>query len=215
MVYTFKKDNLKKGDYFIHDNVNYLVYENQRLIDDDIDHVKQRAVECNVSFMIGETSYQGYFVSTLRRYNNEEFQGKQLLNPDEKPLLILPTNNEITISTEFLIENKPWRVVEYDYITNKGITYYYLERGIIRNIVEEPETTSLQARSFGFATELPTLEALVEHTFETTDGVFSAMPAVDILKKTSTSVTFSIPYGVEEVTIFTSLLNNVIYRVVK
>jgi hypothetical protein len=107
MVYTFKKDNLKKGDYFIHDNVNYLVYENQRLIDDDIDHVKQRAVECNVSFMIGETSYQGYFVSTLRRYNNEEFQGKQLLNPDEKPLLILPTNNEITISTEFLIENKP------------------------------------------------------------------------------------------------------------
>lgn len=213
IVYTFNKDKLQKGDYFIYDDVNYLVYEQDKLTDENINHRKQRAVECNVSFKLGEESFLGYFVSTMRRYNKEEFQGRQLLNPEEKPLLILPTNNILTISSEFLIEKKPWRVVEYDYITNKGITYYYLERGIIRNVQEE-ESAEPMLMPLNSSVELPALEALTEYTFETTDGVFSSTPAVEIIKKTSSTVTFTIPFGIEEVTIFTSELDNVLYRVV-
>ena len=213
IVYTFNKDKLQKGDYFIYDDVNYLVYEQDRLTDENINHRKQRAVECNVSFKLGEESFLGYFVSTMRRYNKEEFQGRQLLNPEEKPLLILPTNNILTISSEFLIEKKPWRVVEYDYITNKGITYYYLERGIIRNVQEE-ESAEPMLMPLNSSVELPTLEALTEYTFDTTDGVFSSTPAVEIIKKTSSAITFIIPFGIEEVTIFTSELDNVLYRVV-
>jgi hypothetical protein len=107
IVYTFQKDDLRKGDYFVHDHVNYLVYENQKLVDDNLNHNKQRAVECNVSFNFQDQNFLGYFVSSLRRYNSEEFQGKQVLNPEEKPLLILPKNSQLTINSEFIIEKKP------------------------------------------------------------------------------------------------------------
>lgn len=216
MVYTFQNDDLRKGDYFIHDHVNYLVYENQKLVDDNLNHVKQKAVECNVSFNFGEEVYQGYFKSSLRRYNDEEFQGKQVLNPEEKPLLILPKNANLTINSEFIIEGKPWRIIEYDDITNKGITYYYLERGIKTNVVEPiEEIEPLTVSAFSTSVEIPTLNAFDEHSFETVDGVFSSMPKVNIVERTSTLIKFTIPFGVEEITIFTGIEGNVIYKVVE
>lgn len=138
LVYTFIKDELQKADYFVYENVNYLVYETNKLTDDDITYKKQKAVECNVSFNIGENIYTGYFMSSVRRKENPDFEGRQVLMPDEMPLLILPTNNVITINTNFVIEGKPWNVVEYDNITNKGITYYYIER-YFNTVVSEEE----------------------------------------------------------------------------
>ena len=209
IVYTFQKDRLHKGDYFILNDVNYLVYEEEKLTDENINHRKQKAVECNVSFMFEGKSFQGYFRSSLRRHNDEDFTGRQLLSPEENPILILPTNENLHINSEFMIENKPWRIVEYDYITNKGISYYYLERGIVRNETGEDEEDLPVIQS-----NLPALEALVEHTFETTDGVFSSTPPVEIIKKTSTSVTFIVPFGISQVYISTSALENEIFKVV-
>jgi hypothetical protein len=77
------------------------------MTDDDITYKKQKAVECNVSFNIGENIYTGYFMSSVRRKESPDFEGRQVLMPDEMPLLILPTNNVITINTNFVIEGKP------------------------------------------------------------------------------------------------------------
>jgi hypothetical protein len=106
IVYTFKKDDLRKGDYFVYDHVNYLVFENQKLVDEDVNHKKHRAVECNVSFQFGQNSYQGYFLSSLRRKQMPGFEGKEVLMPKEMPLLILPTNSEININSRFKINAK-------------------------------------------------------------------------------------------------------------
>jgi hypothetical protein len=86
--------------------------------------------------------------------------------------------------------------------------------------VEEEEVENTQNVQPTFLTlnafvEMPTLNAFDEHEFETVDGVFSSMPKVNIIEKTSKFVKFTIPYGVEEVTIFTALLDNVIHKVVE
>jgi hypothetical protein len=41
------------------------------------------------------------------------------------------------------------------------------------------------------------------------------MPKVNIIERKSELVTFMIPYGVEEVTIFTPLTGDVLYKVVE
>jgi hypothetical protein len=46
-------------------------------------------------------------MSSVRRKESPDFEGRQVLMPDEMPLLILPTNNVITINTNFVIEGKP------------------------------------------------------------------------------------------------------------
>jgi len=107
IVYTFIEDDLRKGDYFIYDDTDYLVYEDQKLVDENVNHKKHRAVECNISFSFNEQIFKGYFVSTLRRKSDPDLEGKQLLMPDEMPLLILPKNNFLTINSIFFIDDKP------------------------------------------------------------------------------------------------------------
>ena len=225
IVYTFKQDDLRKGDYFVYDHTEYLVYEDQKLADESVNHKKHRALECNVSFSFNEDIYKGYFVSTLRRKSDPDLEGKQLLMPDEMPLLILPKNNSLTINSIFFVDDKPWKIVEYDSITNKGITYYYLERDFTRNIPEEVE-----AQSFNFITEQEeftqepqqmlrsfslqqteeqeleiALQPLIDYYFTTEEGYFSATPKIDVLRREKTKVHFQIPLGISEVSISTRL----------
>lgn len=210
LVYSLKKDKLQKSDYFIYDDTNYLVYEENILTDDEISYKKQKAVECNVAFHFDGHVYKGYFTSSVRRKDDADFEGKQLLMPDENPLLILPTNTEITINSFFNIEGKPWNVVEFDYITNKGISYYYLERDFNRVLPEE-ETV---VEPLSFANELNpltqegeeqdlALRSMVEYTFNTEEAFFSATPKVEVVSRTKEKIVFKVPFGIFQVSIST------------
>lgn len=236
IVYTFKNDDLRKGDYFVHDHTDYLVFEDQKLVDDGVNHKKHRAVECNVSFSFQGIIFKGFYLSTLRRKTDRDLEGKQLLMPDEMPLLILPKNENLTVNSVFFIDEKPWRIVEFDSITNKGITYYYLERDFTRNLSEEEE---IEIQSFSFITEeeftqepepmfMPfsfepegsqevALRPLTDYYFTTEEGYFSATPKVDVVSREKTKINFQIPLGISEVSISTRL-NGVnlekIYKVV-
>lgn len=227
IVYTLIKDDLLKSDYFIYDSVNYLVYEQNKLTDADITYKKQKAVECNVSFQFSGKTFVGYYKSSLRSTEDPSFEGRQLLMPDEMPLLILPTNDTITVNSEFIIEGKPFRVVEYDHITNKGITYYYLERGIIRT---EPKTqdSGIMTMSATQPTMVVqeneavvqvqdspqlTLKAMVEYSFTTEDALFSSTPAVEIIKRTRSEIKFKVPFGINEVAISTKVSGLIVQNI--
>ena len=239
IVFSFIKDDLGKSDYFVFDDVNYLVYENVKLTDKDVNYKKQRAVECNVSFTHKDTIYKGYFLSSLRRTNDPDFKGREGLIPDEGPLLILPSSVSLNINDRFNIESKPWKIVEYDNITNKGITYFYLERDYVRNISEEEEiieediviieneeeiTQGSEEEEFGIqalsepsADEELSLRPMTEYTFTTEGGFFASTPRVDLISRTLTKVIFKIPFGVSQVTISTKNNGNEIeetYKVV-
>jgi len=239
IVYTFKEDDLRKGDYFVYDHTDYLAYEDQKLVDENVNHKKHRAVECNVSFSFQGDIYKGYFISTLRRKSDSDFEGKQLLMPDEMPLLILPKNDSLTINSIFSIDDKPWKIVEYDSITNKGITYYYLERDFKRNHGDEEETLIQNFNfieeevnftqepeplfaAFSIQAEEDTkhemaLRPLVDYYFSTEDAYFSATPKIDVINREKTKIHFQVPFGISEVAISTKMNGAIvekIYRVI-
>ena len=207
-VFTLIEDDLQKADYFIFDNVNYLVYENVKQTDQDMNHKKQKAVECNVTFNVNGSSYNAFFVSTMRRRNSPSFQGRQGILPDEAPLMIVPKTLGIQIGTSFTIEGKPWKVIDYDDITNSGISYLYIERSYQKKseIAQEPEEKIFIGEGETFeqsAAQEFSLKPMVEYTFSTEDGHFASTPRVQVIKRTLKSVAFKVPFGIEEVTITT------------
>lgn len=226
-VFTLLKDDLFKSDYFVYRHTNYLVIEEYKENHKEINFRKSRAVECNISFKYGGEIFLGYYKSALRGSENPDFEGKHLITPDESPLLILPTNDLITINSEFIIEGKPFKVVEYDHITNKGITYYYLERGIIKQLgdVEKVEdvTIDIIEESNAHTQEEPTsepedlvaLRSMIEYTFTTEMAFFTATPAVEIIERKSSEIMFKIPFGIEQVAITTKKDGNEIERIYK
>jgi len=221
-VFSFIKDHLQKGDYFTYEDNNFLIIEENKLFDPDINHKKQKAVECNVSFTINNQIFNGYFQGGMRRIQKKDFENDVLLQPQENPLLILPSSAPLEINSEFMIEGKPWRVIEYDKISNKGLGYFYLERGINYTteevsqvqmtlnilpesdpVVQEPEP---MLRSFA-APEEPinenALYSMVEYKFSTENAYFVTTPKVDIISRKKTEVTFKVPFGIEQVSIST------------
>ena len=216
IVYTYKADNLLKGDYFIFNDGYYLVYEDVKLTDESFDFKKQKAVECNITFTYNDQVYHGYYTSSLRRLTDPDFVGRQGNVADEQSLIILPFNETIQTNSEFIINNKPWKVVQYDDITNKGITYYYVDRNFIRNAPEDEEEaeeiiyideTAPQTQEEDTSTEeeVLTLRPATEYIFTTEGAFFASNPRANVISRTPTSVKFSVPFGISMISITTRL----------
>lgn len=223
-VFSFIKDQLQKGDYFTYEDNNFLIIEENKIFDPDINHKKQKAVECNVSFTINNEIFNGYFQGGLRRIQKKDFENDELLLPQENPLLILPSTAPLEINSEFMIEGKPWRVIEYDKITNKGVGYFYLERGInytteevpeveIQSLVvpenetftQEPEPMLRSFAAESSPNEEEALNAMIEYSFSTEEGYFVATPKVEIISRKNDLVKFKVPFGINQVSITTKL----------
>ena len=197
-VFTIKdatlSNNLAKGDYFIHNNTYYLIYEKVKLIDENIIYLKHRARECNVSFSINNKTIYGYFAGSMDKYTDISFEKSFLINDKQKPMLILPSLSFIEIGKRITIGGRPWKIIDFDNITNSGITYISLDSSFEENIPvniiepEEEETNNI-------------LKPLVEYTFDTTMGFFASVPKVDIIERKSSSIKFSIPLGINNITI--------------
>lgn len=229
-IYTLKTDEVIKSDYVVYDSLNYLVYEDLKQTDVDLVYKKQKAVECNITFTYKELIFNGYFTSSVRKNEDASFEGKAMLLPDETPLLILPniknedgSNFIIDIGSEFTIEGKPFKVVEYDHITNKGIVYYYLERTTIKNIIENPEPIVEEEILDGTESIIQTeeeendflLRAMVEYTFVTEGAYFSATPAVEITSRKINEIKIKIPFGIDQVSFTTRKDNENIEKLYK
>jgi len=235
VAFTYVEDDVSKADYFTYDNVYYLVYENVKLTDNDITYKKQKAVECNITFNFNNVVYNGYFTSSKRTITDNDFVGKTAIMPDETPLLILPSNL-LEIGNQLTIGGKPWKVMEYDSITNAGITYVYLERDYLPEVtgeVIETETDYMTITDYtqpadvledpAYVQDAPGVSALslnpmTEYTFTTVDAYFVTSPRVEIISRKSTEVVFRVPYGISEVSITikdgTGLIGPTIYEVV-
>lgn len=196
IFYSLIADTFLKGDYFVYNNVYYLIYEDERLTDSTVIYKKQRAVECNVSFNIGQTNFKAFFVSSLRKITDVVMEKSNAVVGDEYPLVIVPNNNLFVISTPITIGSKPWKILEYDNITNAGITYLYLERNYTTTTIA-PTPIIPNSR----APIINTLYPMTDYTFETFNAYFASTPKVEVLSRKSTEVIFQVPFGVTTVTI--------------
>lgn len=195
IVFTLKttpsSNELLKGDYYIYNNTYYLVYEDVRITDSGITWKKQKSVECNVSFYVSNTLVRGYFMSMLRTEEDTILKANAAIISQENPLVIVPSHSRFTVGTRITINTKPFKIVEYDAITNLGITYLFLERDYIT------QSTTPTA----IPDPVNTLRPMVEYTFNTLDAYFAATPKVNVLERKSTSVKFTIPYNISSVAV--------------
>ena len=207
--------NFRKGDYFALKDTFYLIYETVQQSNKSLPYNKYRAVECNVSFIAGEHIYKGAFFSNLRRRLDTDFLRSSTVASAEDPYIIVPDSDELKIDIDFVIDNKPWKVKDYDKITNKGIAYLYIEQYFVPNNTEEdegeqePEIEVLNNFENPFQQEefeeIKSLSPMVEYNFTTADAYFVSSPKVEILQRNKTNVKIKIPYGISGVTLSTKL----------
>lgn len=205
-------EGLCKGDYFRWRNKIYFVYEDIDLVR-ETNYIKQRAYECNVEIKIDNSTYWGYFISSLTKYIGDSTKKDVVLVDGEKPILILPHFDWIEIGLRIHFGGKSWSIVDNDLITNKGIAYLSLDRDFDQ-ITAAPKTQPNEDIELA-NDELP---VNTEIEVDTMGGYFKSTPQVEIVSRQSTSVKFIIPYGIDKLTIETKDSNNEIaakvYKVV-
>lgn len=186
-----KVNDLLKADYFTWDGKMFFVYEDI-LIPREVSYIKQKAYQCNVKVLCEETELGGYFISSLRTYADTELQKNINITDTEKPILVMPINEKIKVSTKLSIGNKPWKVIDIDHITNNGILYISLERDFYTksdNIIVNYDTNVLKAG--------------IEYDFDTSDAYFSTSTPLYIKSRTENKIVVEIPFGITEVSIST------------
>jgi hypothetical protein len=212
LVFTYKeqvKDNeLLKGDYYTWKNNTYLVYEDIDLVR-EVDYKKQRCYQCNAFFIYNDEEYYGYYISSLAKYVDTTLQDDLIITDNDKPILVLPRLDWIAVGVKIVIGGKPYKIIDFDAITNNGIVYCSLDRDFIDKhedvvVIEDDESD--------------TLTAGIESVVNTYYGYFQSDVQVEILSKTYTQVKFIVPYGVNEINITTKdeLKNDIVknYKVV-
>ena len=211
LVYTYreraKQQELLKGDYYTWKNNTYLVYEDIEQVR-EVNYKKQKSYQCNVSFTLNDNIYFGYYVSSLSRFVDDKLENKLNITDTEKPILILPSYDWISVGTKLMICGKPYKIVNFDAITNCGICYCSLDRDFADKFADEAISEP----------ESATLIAGLEQELDIKFGYFETDKTVEIIQKSMNKVKFIIPYGIDELTITTKDENKIdivnIYKVV-
>lgn len=193
IIFTAKQPNrindLLKADYYTWEDKMFFVYEDV-LVPREVSYIKQRAYQCNIKFSCGGEDIGGYFISSLKKYVDTEFQKSINISDKEQPVLVIPANSNITVGTNLSIGGKPWKVIDFDAITNPGIMYISLERDFYTksdNIITNYSNNVLKSG--------------VEYSFDTTDAYFITTTPLKIKKRSQDKVVFEIPYGITSVDI--------------
>ena len=200
LVYTYKKraleSELLKGDYYTWNNNTYFVYEDVPIVLEG-KYKKQRSYQCNVTVECGDNCCGGYFVSSLAKYMDITLQSNLNIADNDKPILILPDCDWVKNGTQVVIQNKPYKIIAVDNITNNRIAYCSLDRDFLNRFDDA-------------ASELENaLIAGLEQELSIENGVFETNYKVEIVSKTIDRVKFIIPYGLNELTV-----NGITYKVV-
>ena len=209
-VFTHKKekrcDELLKTDYFKWKDKTYFVYEDIDIIR-EATYKKQKAYACNVEFSLEhqEEKYCGYYISSLAKYVDTTLQSNLNITDNDKPILIIPHFDWVNIDTKIIIKGKPYKIINYDGLTNDKIAYCSLDRDFIStqtDIVEEIPNNTFVA---GEEIELDVI-----------DGYFKTDVPVEIVSKTLNKVKFIIGFGIPEISITTKdAANNSITNIYK
>ena len=191
------EDNIQKGGYFIYDSIYYLVYEDVKIVKENVAYKKQKAIECNVSMSIGGDTVNAAFMGPARKFSGDSLTSGIATTEKQQPIIIVPDLPVFAAESKLTIGGRTWRISDYDNITNKGLMYLYVEptTELVVETVIEPD---LEIRS----TELDLqLQPMISYIFNTMGAYFIASPPVNVIRRTPTEVEFKVPLSVEEVTI--------------
>lgn len=199
VVYSYRTDEVRLGDYLIVKDNYYLIYKEIKDFKREEIVDRWNAVSCNVNFTFKGNSIRAYFLGSLRSDSSEEVsiaRGFAVLS-EGTALLVLPSYYTFKTNESFKIGDEGWRVKYIDKITNPGMTYLTIEQYVIPNKEKQSETESVD-----YAPTLVVLREGVRTTLNTEDGYFNAVPRVEILERTANYISFRVPYGIETLEIY-------------
>ena len=221
-IYTTIEDELDLGSIWGAKGLHWLIAEEIVTIK-DVNWHKYLAYLCN--FEVEDV--WGFFKGPEKSYVNIKNEQNASLESLQKPVLILPMNI-LGFEDKIVINNRPWLVQEWDTISSPGIVYYslrattiskeeaekhkdeyvYIVRAVdnITPVIIEPEESEIEPDTYFISNE-------VDITLPTQLGYFGFdNKQIKIKKRTSTSVTFNLPFGVDEVEIKTKEGGEVVTR---
>lgn len=192
-MYTYTTDGVVIGDYITFLGSSYLVYKRIKNVHREgfIDCFK--VILCNVNFTYSNALVKAFYRGPLRGVTSDEVNLTARFGVDSKQesFIMLPIGI-ITKKNELIeISEQGFRVVALDDLTNPGITYLGLEETIL---VDTTKVSVVAAIDY-VDVNPDVLATGVPYTFTTEDAYLQTSIPVNIIKRLSTQVTFSIPFG--------------------
>lgn len=209
ILYSYHTDGIKVGDYINALGDDHLVYKEIKNIKRENFIDSFNTILCNVLFQFNNSQVKAYFKGSLRSAYSEE---ENLLDnfgvtSTAEAFIMVPASVGIKPNKIITIDDKDWRTLFDDNTTNKGISYITLEQYFA------PDLEKISVNETVVPTPQPDtsiyLIAGKEYTFDTENGYFVTDKKVNILNRTINAVTFTIPFGIEVITIQTKI-NSVI-----
>ena len=209
-VFTQTQDELAIGSIWTAKNLNLLITEEITIIK-DVNWHKYHALLCNVQ--IGD--HWGYFKGPEKSFLDVVLEREVVWESPQKPVLVLP-ENVLNFRDKIVIKGRAWLIQEYDAISTPGLVYYSLKpttvskEAVDENIgkdiyvekFEEPEVAIVEKPITPFRQGAAQISANMNITLATENGYFkSNNKHLKVVKHSSKEVVFSIPFGVEEVTV--------------
>ena len=191
----------------------FLLIDKEYTIIKDVFWHKYHCLICNVNI----DNVWGYFQGPEKSYINISLKQDVLLQSQQKPILVLP-NKILNFGDKIMIENRAWGIQEFDSISTKGITYYSLfpttmskdniklNENNKNSYIEKADNNSLYVNEIPMelVDNIKQISSGVPITIKTINGYFKSNNRnINIQKHTNNEVTFTIPYGVSELTIQT------------
>ena len=210
-IFTHLQDELAIGSIWTAKNLHLLVTEETTIIK-DVDWHKYHALLCNVQI----DNHWGYFKGPEKSFLDVALEREVVWESPQKPVLVLP-ENVLEFRDKIVIKGRAWLIQEYDAISTPGLVYYSLKPTTVSKevvaenagksiyvekhqedkpvVIEEPISVFNNKSVLMVSPNMPI-------TIQTQDGYFkSNNKNIKIQKRNSTEVVFTIPFGVESVSI--------------
>lgn len=211
-VFTPLADNLSIGSVWTAKNLHLLITEEITIIK-DVDWHKYHALLCNVQI----DNHWGYFKGPEKSFLDVALEKEVIWESPQKPVLVLP-ENVLDFRDKIVIKGRAWLIQEYDAISTPGLVYYSLKPTTISKEVaaenaekpiyvekyenRKPEIVVESSQTYDLRNNHIKVAANMPITVNTQYGYFqSSNSNIKIQKRTSDMVIFSIPFGMEEVSI--------------
>lgn len=202
-IYTHINQPIEVGSVWGAKELKWLISEEIVIIKNVAWH-KYVAFLCNVEV----DGFWGYFKSPEKTYINVVLQEKELLQSQQKPILVLG-QDIFSIGDKFKIKDRAWMIQEKDNFDQNGVVYYSLTP---TTISKDVTNTDLSVKSKESVEVTPKIKSPSEYgfipnksiTLPTRDFYFkSSVNGVQIISLLENEVTFKIPFGIDKVLIYT------------
>lgn len=226
-VYTRLQDELKVGEVWTAKTLPILITDEVVIIR-DVEWHKYIGFNCNINV----EGRWGYFKGPEKSYISISLDKDAAWSSGQKPVLVLP-EHVLGFEDKIVIKGRPWLIQEYDAISTPGLVYYSLTPTTVsKHIAEENKDKEVYIERKNEDIKIEILEEPIStfrgNTISTaanldltipTEGAYfkSSNSNINIKKRSMNEVIFSIPFGIEEVTITTKKRGDEVtttYRVV-